>query len=108
MASKAEATLALHLRAAGIVAIPEYQFCEGRRWRADFAIPGRNLLIEVDGGNRMATIGKNGKAVAIGRHTLDADYEKLNEARPGPGCQDLERPHRNGSLLFCSAHGQVS
>ena len=22
----------------------------------------------------------NGRAVAIGRHTLDADYEKLNEA----------------------------
>ena len=79
MASKSEATLALHLRAAGIVAIQEYQFCEGRRWRADFAIPGRDLLIEVDGGNRMAKI-INGRAVAVGRHTQDADLAKLNEA----------------------------
>ena len=78
--SAGEAMLSLHLRAAGIQAMPEYQFCEGRRWRADFAIPNHRLLIEVDGGNRMAVIGKNGKAVAIGRHTQDADMEKLNEA----------------------------
>ena len=77
--STGEALLSLHLRAAGIHACPEYQFCESRRWRADFAIPEHKLLIEVDGGNRMAKI-VNGRAVAIGRHTQDADMEKLNEA----------------------------
>ncbi len=79
MASKAEATLALHLRAAGIVAIPEYQFHPTRKFRADFAIPEHKLLVECDGGNRMATI-INGRAVAVGRHTQDADLAKLNEA----------------------------
>jgi len=80
MQSAGEAMLGLHLRAAGIHAIPEHEFCPGRKWRADFAIIEHMLLIEVDGGNRMAVIGKNGKAVAIGRHTQDADMEKLNEA----------------------------
>jgi len=78
--SSGEAMLSLHLRAAGIHSIPEYLFALPRRWRADFAIPNHRLLIEVDGGNRLAVIGKNGKAVAIGRHTQDADMEKLNEA----------------------------
>jgi len=35
--------------------------------------------VEIDGGNRMAKI-INGRAVAIGRHTQDADYEKMNES----------------------------
>lgn len=66
--SEAEATLALHLRANGIEAVREYRFaaeaCGGagrglrerleaaglRDWRADFAIPERRLLIEVEGG----------------------------------------------------------
>lgn len=66
--SEAEATLALHLRANGIEAVREYRFaaeaCGGagrglrarldaaglRDWRADFAIPGHRLLIEVEGG----------------------------------------------------------
>ena len=78
--SPGEAMLALHLRAAGIHAIPEFQFHPARKFRADFALPESMLLIEVDGGNRMAVIGKNGKAVAVGRHTQDADLEKLNEA----------------------------
>ena len=78
--SPGEAMLALHLRAAGIHAIPEFQFCPGRKWRADFAIPECMLLIEVDGGNRLGTIGKDGKAYAIGRHTQDEDMMKLNLA----------------------------
>jgi len=77
--SPGEAMLALHLRAAGIHAIPEFQFHPTRKFRADFALPESMLLIEVDGGNRMAKI-INGKAIAVGRHTQDADLEKLNEA----------------------------
>ena len=78
--SAGEATFALHCRASGIHVIPEYQFHPTRRWRADYAILAHWLLIEIDGGNRLAAIGKNGKAVAIGRHAQDADLEKLNEA----------------------------
>ena len=77
--SPGEAMLALHLRAAGIHAIPEFQFHPTRKFRADFALPESMLLIEVDGGNRMAKI-INGKAVAVGRHTQDEDMMKLNLA----------------------------
>jgi len=78
--SVSEATLSLHLRVAGIRAIAEFQFAHPRKYRADFLIDGTNLLIECDGGNRLGTIGKDGKAYAIGRHTQDEDMMKLNLA----------------------------
>ena len=79
--------LAFHLYAEQIKFVREFKFHPTRRWRADFAIAGMDgfndcsVLVEVDGGNFMAAINrKTGKPVAIGRHTKDADYEKLNEA----------------------------
>ncbi len=75
------ATLLLHIMVAGIPKPEqEYRFHPERRWRFDLCWEFPRIAVEIDGGNRMATIGKNGKAVAIGRHTQDADYEKLNEA----------------------------
>jgi very-short-patch-repair endonuclease len=56
----------------------EFRFHPTRRWRADFLLPNK-VLVEVDGGNRMAIIHK-GRAVAVGNHTKDSDYEKLNWA----------------------------
>jgi len=76
--SKGAATLALHLRAEGIPFKEEYAFHPLRKWRADFRIEP-DVLVEVDGGNRMAAI-VNGKPTAVGRHTGDKDYEKINEA----------------------------
>jgi very-short-patch-repair endonuclease len=56
----------------------EFRFHPTRRWRADFCLANK-VLVEVDGGNRMAII-HNGRAVAVGSHTKDSDYEKLNSA----------------------------
>ena len=58
----------------------EYKFHLTRRWRFDICWPAKKLALEIDGGNRMAVIGKNGTPFAVGRHTQDADMEKLNEA----------------------------
>jgi len=42
--------LAQHLKELGFAHIEfEYAFCEGRRWRADIAIPAHKLMIEIDG-----------------------------------------------------------
>jgi len=50
---------------------PEYKFCPTRRWRIDYAYPGINLAIEIEGG-----------AYTRGRHTRGAgfiaDMEKYN------------------------------
>jgi very-short-patch-repair endonuclease len=77
--SKGAALLELHLKAEKIPYLAEFPFHPSRRWRADFRILGTFVLVEVDGGNRMAAI-VNGKPTAVGRHTRDADYEKLAEA----------------------------
>lgn len=54
-------------------AVAEFKFHDVRKWRADFAIPSRRLLIEIDGG-----------IFSGGRHTRGAgflaDCEKLNSA----------------------------
>jgi hypothetical protein len=55
------------------VPIAEYEFCEGRKWRADYAFPDLDVLVEIDGG-----------AWVAGRHTrgkgFEADCEKKAEA----------------------------
>ena len=62
--SKGEAALAMMLRAYGVEHEREYRFAPPRRWRADFAIPARRLLIEVEGGVHSG-----------GRHVRGAGYE---------------------------------
>jgi very-short-patch-repair endonuclease len=80
-----EAMLALHLKAHKIRFEAEHRFYSLRKWRFDFVIYASesavmpSYAVEIDGGNRMAAIIK-GRAVAIGRHTQDDDYEKLNAA----------------------------
>jgi len=79
--SEAEELLALHIRAAKLPEPQrEFKFHPYRKWRFDFLWTKEKLAIEINGGNRMAVIGKNGKAVAVGRHTKPDDYRKLNEA----------------------------
>lgn len=73
--SAAAELLKLHMRANDILFQEEFRFAPPRRWRFDFCMCDRSLAIEVDGGNRLV---RNG--VAVGRHTKDADYEKLNSA----------------------------
>jgi very-short-patch-repair endonuclease len=54
-------------------AVAEFKFHGLRKWRADFAIPSKRLLIEIDGG-----------IFSGGRHTRGAgflaDMEKMNNA----------------------------
>jgi very-short-patch-repair endonuclease len=49
--SNGEALMAFQLRVAKIPHETEYRFHPSRKWRADFAIPARKLLIEVEGGS---------------------------------------------------------
>ena len=76
--SPAAELLKQHLRAYGIPFEEEFRFNFARKWRADFYLRP-DVLVEVDGGNRMAAMVK-GKPVAVGRHTLSADYQKVNSA----------------------------
>jgi very-short-patch-repair endonuclease len=71
--SRLEATLALHMRAAGLNPEPEYQFHPSRKWRFDFAFPDEKVAIECEGGTW-----------TNGRHTrgsgFQKDLEKYNQA----------------------------
>lgn len=61
----------------------EYQFMEGRKFRADFAWiqPQYKLIVEIDGGNMMTRISpRTGKPVVVGRHNQDSDHAKCNLA----------------------------
>jgi hypothetical protein len=98
--SELEATFALQMRAAGI---PEplhdtFQFVPQRRFRADFAWPALNLIVEIDGGSMGVPCPKcrkltepdpscrvcRGTGKHAGRHQsitgFRADCEKANEA----------------------------
>lgn len=62
---------------------PEYPFskCVGRKHRFDWADVNSRVAVEIDGGNHMVKNSrKTGRAVAVGRHTQETDYEKLNLA----------------------------
>ncbi len=48
--SVGEAALARDLQCYKILTVPEYQFDRKRKWRFDFAIPPKNIGIEVEGG----------------------------------------------------------
>ncbi|MCG9515148.1 endonuclease domain-containing protein [Acinetobacter pittii] len=71
--SEGETALATHLRACKIDFEQEYKFHPKRKWRADFLITGKKILVEVEGG-----------IWSGGRHTRGKGYigdmEKYNEA----------------------------
>lgn len=71
--SEGETVLATHLRACKISFEQEYKFHPKRKWRADFLITGKKILVEVEGG-----------IWSGGRHTRGKGYlgdmEKYNEA----------------------------
>jgi len=52
----------------------EYAFCEGRKWRFDFACPDIATAIEIDGG--VWSGGRHGRGAG-----MLADMEKLNTAQ---------------------------
>ncbi|MBL8283913.1 MAG: DUF559 domain-containing protein [Acinetobacter johnsonii] len=71
--SEGEQTLSLQLKALRIEFEQEFKFHPTRKWRADFHLKGKKVLVEVEGG-----IWSNG------RHTRGKGYlrdlEKYNEA----------------------------
>ena len=71
--SEGEAILSQHLRTLKIEFEQEFKFHPTRKWRADFHLKGKKILVEVEGG-----IWSNG------RHTRGKGYlgdlEKYNEA----------------------------
>lgn len=71
--SEGEAILSQHLRTLKIEFEQEFKFHPTRKWRADFHLKGKKVLVEVEGG-----IWSNG------RHTRGKGYlgdlEKYNEA----------------------------
>ena len=71
--SAPEATFALQCRAVGIKVEPEYRFHKIRKWRADFAIPDKMILIEIEGGVWIGGRHQTGKG-------FSADCEKYSYA----------------------------
>ncbi len=67
---------------AAIEWIPEYAFNKPHtKHRFDWALPDRKIALEVDGANRMVRWSEKAqKHVAVGAHTQDKDYDKLNHA----------------------------
>lgn len=71
--SEGEEGLARDLACYKILVVREYQFDKARKWRADFAIPSKMLLIEVEGGTWK--IGRHNRAAGF-----EADCVKINTA----------------------------
>ena len=72
--SRAEAELALQLRAVSIGMVREYGFHPTRRWRFDFADPEHYLAVEIEG----VKYGKPGRHQRV--DGMNADCEKYAEA----------------------------
>jgi len=62
--SEGEELFALHCRLNGLTPEREYAFCEGRKFRADFAFPRHKLLVEIEGGTWIN-----------GRHNRPSNFE---------------------------------
>lgn len=61
--------------------VTEYRFHQTRRWLFDWAHRPTRVAVEIDGGNTMAAVSDDGQhAIAIGGHTQEKDYHKLNAA----------------------------
>ena len=92
--SALEETLALQLRAAGITDyVREYKFCPDRRWRADFALVSRRILLECEGGiysngghvrgkGYEANLEKYNTAALLGWTVLRYSASMIKEGRP--------------------------
>lgn len=63
--SVGEAALALHLKSLRIDYEREFKFCSSRKWKADFHLIGKRILVEVEGG---VWLGR------LGRHTSGKGY----------------------------------
>ncbi len=92
--SEGELHFAMELDRLGIPYVQEYKFCPDRRWRADFKIAGRMILVEIEGG-----------IWSGGRHTrghgYQSDCEKYNWATAN-GYQVIRgttKQVKDGSLL---------
>jgi very-short-patch-repair endonuclease len=71
--SNGELILESHLKAYKVPFEAEYQFHPTRKWRADFALPAKMVLIEVEGG--IYTYGRHNRPKG-----MIGDMEKYNEA----------------------------
>lgn len=64
----------------GLTIVPEYKFCNDRRWRFDYAIPEKKIYIEVDGGRfkKRTYRNKQGQMITTmgGRHNSGVGFEK--------------------------------
>lgn len=72
--SVGEETFALQCQVIGIKPKREYPFCEGRKWRFDFALPDLKVAIEIEGGTGW---GKSRHSKGSG---FEKDCEKYNTA----------------------------
>jgi very-short-patch-repair endonuclease len=73
--SEIEDTLAFQFQVYGLSPLRQYQFHPKRKYRADFALPEKKLIVEVNGGTWMK---KSGHNTGIG---IQRDYEKSNCAQ---------------------------
>ena len=71
--SEGEAILSQHLRTLKIEFEQEFKFHPSRKWRADFHLKGKKILVEVEGG-----IWSNGRHTRVKGYL--GDLEKYNAA----------------------------
>jgi hypothetical protein len=64
--SNGEETFALHCQVHGLWPEREFVFCEGRKWRFDFAFPKQRIGIEIEGGT----------SFGMSRHSRGDGFEK--------------------------------